>query len=179
VHIHASGGSALAIDDLRATSLRVDGSGALDAKLAGRVEKEEVTISGAGSYRAERLVASNATVSVSGIGNVIVHATGTLDASISGAGIIEYAGDPVVTEHVSGIGRVKRREPERASGLTTVAAPAQCSAVSGDAPWSLKNSGPPVSGSMSAWMPAMKRGADTRQSRSSASSIAATSCTVS
>src|SRR6185437_13069443 len=124
--------------------------------LAGRVDDEKVSISGAGSYRAERLFANDATVTVSGVGNVVLRAERTLRANISGAGVIEYAGDPVVTEHVSGIGRVKRREPERASGLTTVAAPAQCSAVSGDAPWSLKNSGPPVSGSMSAWMPAMK-----------------------
>lgn len=179
LRIDASGGSALAIDDLRATSLRVNGSGALDAKLAGRVDNEDVSISGAGSYRAEHLVATHATVSVSGVGNVIVHATSTLGASISGAGVVEYVGNPEVTEHVSGIGRVKRREPERASGVTTVAAPAQCSAASGDAPWSLKNSGPPVTGSMSAWTPGMTRGADTRQSRSSASSIAATSCTVS
>jgi hypothetical protein len=215
LRIGASGGSALAIDELRATSLRIHGSGALDAKLAGRVEKEEVSISGAGSYDAEKLVATDASVSVSGVGNVIVHATSTLGASISGAGVIEYVGNPTVTEHVSGIGRVKRREPERASGFTTVAAPArcsgasapaqcnggsapaqcsgaaagaqcigaaapaQCSGASADAPWSLKNSGPPVTGSMSAWTPAMKWGADTRQSRNSASSMAATSCTVS
>jgi hypothetical protein len=179
LRINASGGSALAIDDLRATSLRVDGSGALAAKLAGRVEKEDVSISGAGSYRAEHLVATDATVSVSGVGNVVVHATSTLGASISGAGVIEYVGNPAVTEHVSGIGRVKRRAPEQGSGLTTVAAPAQCSGASGDAPWSLKNSGPPVTGSTSPWTPAMKRGADTRQSRSSATSMAATSCTVS
>jgi hypothetical protein len=179
LRIDASGGSALSIDDLRATSLRVNGSGALDAKLAGRVEREDVSISGAGSYRAEHLVATDATVSVSGVGNVIVHATSTLGASISGAGVIEYAGNPAVTEHVSGIGRVKRRAPEQRSGLTTVAIHAQCSGVSADAPWSLKNSGPPVTGSMSAWTPGMQRGADTRQSRSSATSIAATSCTVS
>jgi hypothetical protein len=177
LRIRASGGSALAIDDLRATSLRVEGSGALDARLAGRVEKEDVSISGAGSYRAEHLVATDANVSVSGVGNVVVHAASTLRASISGAGVIEYVGNPTVTEHVSGIGRVKRREPERASGLTTAAA--QCSGDGGAMPWSLKNSGPPVTESISAWTPGMKRGAASRQSRSSASSIAPTSCTVS
>jgi hypothetical protein len=179
LRIDASGGSALSIDDLSAASLRVNGSGALDANLAGRVEQEDVSISGAGSYRAERLVATHATVSVSGIGNVIVHATDTLGASISGAGVIEYAGNPAVTEHVSGIGRVKRRAPEERSALTALAAPAQCNAAAGDVPWSLKNSGAPVTGSMSGWTPGIARGADTRQSRSSAASTAATSCTVS
>jgi hypothetical protein len=55
---------------------------------------------------------------VSGVGNVIVHADRTLRASISGAGVIEYAGNPTVTEHVSGIGRVKRREPQTTPNVT-------------------------------------------------------------
>lgn len=175
VRIGASGGSELSIDDLRATSLRVRGSGALDAKLAGRVETQDVSISGAGSYRAEKLVANDATVSVSGVGDVVVHATKTLNATISGAGVIEYVGDPVVTEHVSGIGRVKRRGPERASRVRT----AQCIGDSACAPGSLKNSGAAVRASISSWMPRITRTCDTRQSRSRTSSIAATSCTVS
>jgi hypothetical protein len=170
LRIAASGGASLAIDDLRATSLRVSGSGALDAKLAGRVQQQFVSISGAGSYQAERLVADDATVNVSGVGDVVVHAEKTLRANISGAGIIEYTGDPVVSEHVSGIGRVRRRGPEHAANVQT-------------AQWSeprfLKNSGPPVTGSMSSCTPGMIRTSATRQSRSSVSSIAATSCTVS
>jgi putative autotransporter adhesin-like protein len=110
VRIGASGGTTLAIDDLQAGSLRVDGSGALKADLAGRVDTEHVSISGAGSYRADRLRAKDATVSVSGVGNVVLHAEHKLRASISGAGLIEYVGDPEVTEHVSGIGRVRRRD---------------------------------------------------------------------
>jgi len=47
---------------------------------------------------------------VSGVGNVVVNAEQTLQASISGAGNIEYLGDPHVTEQISGIGRIKRRE---------------------------------------------------------------------
>jgi len=117
LRIGASGGSSLTIDDLRAQSLRVSGSGALEADLAGAVDDEEVSISGAGSYRAERLRATNAVVSVSGVANVVVHAERTLRASISGAGVIEYVGDPQVTEHVSGIGRVKRRESGVAPGM--------------------------------------------------------------
>jgi hypothetical protein len=108
--IGASGGAKLAIDDLRATSLRVDGSGALDARIAGRVERAEVLISGAGQVSAEGLRARDATVRVSGVGNVVVNAEQTLQASISGAGNIEYIGDPHVTEQISGIGRIKRRE---------------------------------------------------------------------
>jgi len=110
LRIGASGGSTLAIDDLQATTLTVDGSGALKAEIKGRVEEEHVSISGAGSFRAEGLRAS-------GVGKVAVHAEQTLRADISGAGLIEYAGNPQVTEHVSGIGRVKRIESTAMPGL--------------------------------------------------------------
>lgn len=115
--IHASGGATLTIDDLQATTLTVDGSGALKAIVRGRVDDEHVSISGAGSYDAEGLRAMHAAVSVSGVGKVLVHAEKTLHADISGAGLIEYAGDPKVTERVSGIGRVKRIDSTATPGM--------------------------------------------------------------
>jgi hypothetical protein len=123
LRIAASGGSELSIDELRAATLRVSGSGALKARLAGAVDEEHVSISGAGSYQAEDLRAADANVSVSGVGRVLVRAERTLRANISGAGVIEYVGDPAVTEHVSGVGRVKRRESSVAPGMRIPAAP--------------------------------------------------------
>ena len=117
LRIAASGGANLTIDDLQATTLRVDGSGALKADIAGRVEDEHVSISGAVDYRAERLRATNATVSVSGVANVVVHAERKLRASISGAGLIEYLGAPEVVENVSGMGRVRRRDSSAMPGM--------------------------------------------------------------
>ena len=76
--IDASGGSSLSIEGLEAKTLHVEGSGALQAEIAGRVEQEKVSISGAGSYRADRLRASDVKVSVSGVGNVLLHAGRTL-----------------------------------------------------------------------------------------------------
>jgi hypothetical protein len=157
LRIAASGGASLTIDDLRATTLRVDGSGALKAELAGRVDDEHVSISGAGSYHAER----------------------TLRASISGAGLIEYVGDPEVTERVSGVGRVRRHEsamPGMRIASAAVAS-AQCSGAAGRAVASLNSSGAPVSGSTSPWSPARNPTLSTRQSRSIAASIAITSWT--
>jgi hypothetical protein len=122
LRIAASGGSELSIDELRAATLRVSGSGALKARLAGAVDEEHVSISGAGSYQAEDLRAADANVSVSGVGRVLVRAERTLRANISGAGVIEYVGDPAVTEHVSGVGRVKRRESSAAPGMRIAAA---------------------------------------------------------
>jgi hypothetical protein len=44
----------------------------------------------------------------------VVNARKKLNASISGAGMVEYLGDPVVTQSISGAGRVKRRETAEA-----------------------------------------------------------------
>lgn len=175
LRIAASGGSALTIDELRANTLRVEGSGALKADLAGRVDDEHVSISGAGSYHAERLRATDATVSVSGVAKVIVHAERKLNASISGAGLIEYLGDPEVVEEISGIGRVKRRDSSATPGMRI--ARAQCSGEADDGPASLNSNGPPVAGSTSAWTPVRIRTSGTRQSRSNPTSIVATSPT--
>ena len=117
LRVGASGGASLTIDDLQATTLRVEGSGALKAELGGHVDEQLVSISGAGSYRAERLRATNATVSVSGVANVVVNVERRLRASISGAGLIEYLGDRKVVEEVSGIGRVKRRDSSAVPGV--------------------------------------------------------------
>jgi len=146
LRIAASGGANLTIDDLTATTLRVEGSGALSAELGGRVDDQHVSISGAGSYNAERLRATNATISVSGVGNVVVNAEKTLRASISGAGIIEYIGDPQVTEHVSGMGRVRRHD---SSAPRMRVAVAYCKRVDEGTSVSLNSNGPPVTGSMS------------------------------
>jgi len=107
--IAASGGSSVRIDDLQAKSLRIAGSGALKATLAGNVTEQNITISGAGDVRADRLVSQAATVTVSGAGSVVVNAQKRLRATISGAGNVEYYGDPQVTQRVSGVGGVKRR----------------------------------------------------------------------
>ena len=113
--IDGSGGTTIQIDDLRATTLSVEGSGALKAEFAGQVTDQSISISGAADYQAARLVSDNAAVEVSGAGKIVVNARKKLTASISGAGVVEYLGDPVVHESVSGVGRVKRRESAEAS----------------------------------------------------------------
>jgi hypothetical protein len=153
LRITATGGSKLDIDDLRAKAFMLRGSGALDAHVGGDVQTQTVAISGAGAYNAERLRTQDATVQVSGVGNVVVNVEQALDAEISGAGGIEYLGNPRVTQHVSGIGRIRRREGAPTSGVRVDAG--QCSEAS--SPRFLKKSGCPVAVSTSGWMPASTR----------------------
>lgn len=126
--LSASGGSAVHIDGLRTEMLRVSGSGALKAELAGQATEQRVSISGAVEYQADGLASERANVSVSGVGRVVVRVEKTLDASISGAGNVEYYGNPEVKERVSGLGRVKRRDgdPPAMRGVRTAAFPLAC-----------------------------------------------------
>lgn len=110
LRISASGATSLRIDALKVDSLRLTGSGAVKAELAGQATEQSISLSGAGSVRAPELRSESARVSVSGAGSVVVNAEKTLHVDLSGAGIVEYLGNPEVRQSVSGLGRIKRRE---------------------------------------------------------------------
>ena len=175
--IEASGAATVKVDALRAQSLRFAGSGAVKGEFAGSLADQSIAIAGAGDYRAAGLASQTAKIAVSGAGRAVVSVAKSLDAEISGAGSIEYIGDPVVHDRISGAGRISRRSA--GAGGVRVDEPRQwvvtvnaAGTVSG-----LNSSGPPVSASRSACTPATARMSATRQSRSSSTSIAATSTT--
>ena len=100
--------------DIRAEGIDTDvlaatvgGSG--DVRISGRTESQRVNVSGSGSYEAEGFESTEATVDVEGAGSAIVNARNALDATVGGAGSVEYVGDPTVEQDVSGAGRVRKR----------------------------------------------------------------------
>ncbi len=105
-----SGAAAVKVATLEARMLTVSGSGAFKADIAGRIDEQRISISGAGDYRAGELVSDRASVSVSGAGRVLVNVQKTLDVDLSGAAKVDYKGDPKVTQRVSGAGRIRRHE---------------------------------------------------------------------
>ena len=175
--IEASGAATVKVDALRAQSLRFAGSGAVKGEFAGSLADQSIAIAGAGDYRAAGLASQTAKIAVSGAGRAVVSVAKSLDAEISGAGSIEYIGDPVVHDRISGAGRISRRSA--GAGGVRVDEPRQWVVTVNDAGTvsGLNSSGPPVSASRSACTPATARMSATRQSRSSSTSIAATSTT--
>ena len=109
LRLDLSGACTLKLRDLQATSLRIDGSGAIKVTVAGKVARQKIDLSGAGSYHADRLVSDDAVVEVSGAGKAVVNATNSLAVDISGAGKVEYFGDPKLKQSISGIGKVTHR----------------------------------------------------------------------
>jgi Putative auto-transporter adhesin, head GIN domain len=111
LRLDLAGACSLKIRDLQATTLRLDGSGAIKAEVGGKVQRQRVDLSGAGSFQASKLASDEAVIEVSGAGKAVVNAANSLEVDISGAGAVEYLGDPKVKQSISGIGKVRRREP--------------------------------------------------------------------
>jgi Putative auto-transporter adhesin, head GIN domain len=166
LRVSASGATSIRIAGLETKELSVSGSGAMKIEFDGRATDQKVAISGAGDYRAGDLQSDDARVSVSGAGRVVVQVANTLNIGLSGAGSVEYYGNPKVTQQISGAGRVKRRDAG-----TSAPAIAQASASG------LNNSGIPVSAARSACTPGTRRMSVTRQSRSRSTSMDTTSST--
>ncbi len=91
--------------DARSLTVLLSGSGTVGAR--GKTQRLGVTISGAGEADLSQLVARHVKATVSGAGQIAVHATASLDASVPGTGEIVYAGNPAhVTRTVTGTGAI-------------------------------------------------------------------------
>jgi hypothetical protein len=105
-----SGSGVVTVEGVGAEQLtvRVPGSGLL--RVSGTAERLDVSLSGSGDVQLQDLVARDVVATLSGSGRLQVHATGSLDASLPGTGVIVYAGDPGnVTRNVTGTGAITKR----------------------------------------------------------------------
>lgn len=95
--------------DLEATSVDVDISGATMVYLEGSTDNFNIDMSGAGSLEAGYFETKDCSVSISGVGKVLVNVSGKLNANVSGLGKVEYVGEPEsVQGDVSGVGNVSK-----------------------------------------------------------------------
>lgn len=74
-----------------------------------------IDASGAASIRIDALQVDSLRFVGSGAGIVVVNAEKSLRVDLSGAGVVEYLGNPELEEHVSGLGRIKRRDSAEAA----------------------------------------------------------------
>lgn len=94
--------------DIEASQIKVDVSGSGSIDLKGTVKDANMKLSGTGDIYCYDLLAENAKVKVSGVGNAQVYASNKLEAKVSGVGNVRYKGNPAsVIKKVSGLGKVK------------------------------------------------------------------------
>jgi len=92
--------------DLDAYMLETIISGSGDLILGGVADNHTSEISGSGSMKAFDFQTQKASIRSSGSGNAEVSVSEELDVIISGSGSIFYRGDPVITQTITGSGRL-------------------------------------------------------------------------
>jgi hypothetical protein len=85
-------------------------SGAGDIQVSGTADEVKLILNGLGNFNAADLESNKATVELSGMGDATVRVQEELSATITGAGSIQYYGNPRVEQNVNGAGSVKPAE---------------------------------------------------------------------
>ncbi|HZC04202.1 MAG TPA: head GIN domain-containing protein [Ktedonobacterales bacterium] len=105
--IQLTGAGTIHASDIQATGFSVTISGAGDMTITGSAQSQTVKISGAGNYNGQAFQTASADVTITGAGNARINASETLNATVSGAGMVTYTGAPRVSQRITGIGSVK------------------------------------------------------------------------
>jgi hypothetical protein len=82
------------------------GAGSLDVR--GTAPRFVATISGVGKINARELAVRDAQVTVTGAGDAALRVSDSLRVRISGAGNVEYVGNPRVEREITGLGEVRQ-----------------------------------------------------------------------
>jgi Putative auto-transporter adhesin, head GIN domain len=108
--IFASGASDIVASGVKTEDFNIDTSGAGSIKVTGETKTLGIEMSGAGNVDTRDLRAENVIVNSSGAASADVYASGELRINASGAGNVNYYGDPKnVSEEVSGAASVSKK----------------------------------------------------------------------
>ena len=105
-----SGGAQIIVNGIQVNMLDSVLSGAGDIQVNGTADEIKLVLSGLGNFNAADLKSNKATIELSGMGDATVRVESDLSATVSGAGSVNYFGNPHVEKNVSGAGSVKSTE---------------------------------------------------------------------
>jgi hypothetical protein len=106
-----SGASRLDAHQLSGPKFYLETTGASNVTLDGAVDELVANMTGASDLRAEALQTKIAELSVTGAGDARVAVSDTLKVSITGAGKVEYIGNPPhIEREITGAGSIRKRE---------------------------------------------------------------------
>jgi Putative auto-transporter adhesin, head GIN domain len=105
--LEVAGPGDIELNDLQQPELTVKVAGAASIEGSGKVDRLNLDTSGAGSVDFANLKATDARVSIAGVGNAEVDVSGTLDATIAGAGNVSLKRKPArLNSSIAGIGSI-------------------------------------------------------------------------
>jgi len=116
-----SGASRLDAHQLSGAKFYLETRGASNVTLDGAVDELIANMTGASDLRAESLQTKSAQLSVTGAGDARVAVSDTLRVSITGAGKVEYIGNPPhIEREITGAGSIRPRGGNWSSGPTVL-----------------------------------------------------------
>ena len=104
--VELSGTGTVTVDGVTGDDFSTELAGDGTLVVAGTAERVTAVLAGDGTLDLHDLVATAGTAELQGTGTIRVHATATLDTTLSGTGTILYGGDPTVTTRNTGTGTV-------------------------------------------------------------------------
>jgi hypothetical protein len=107
--IMLSGTGEIAVTGIANDNLHAKLTGAGEVTFSGQTSNLAITLTGVGSVDARELVAKAVTVDMSGAGRIDVSPVISLHGTITGAGTVTYSGEPTITQKITGVGKLKRR----------------------------------------------------------------------
>lgn len=109
--LQLQGGNDVRLAGLRGGDTAIEAAGAANINADGQLDQLTVRMAGAGHADLGKLVVAEATVTVDGVGSVIVNARESLDATMNGVGAIFYSGSPKrVNTRMNGLGTIAQRD---------------------------------------------------------------------
>lgn len=106
-----TGAVKLTANQLSGARFAVESSGAARVTLDGTVDQLLADMSGASRLTASGLQTRTAEISTTGAGKAEVAVSEVLKVAITGAGKVEYSGNPATVEkHISGAGSIRRKD---------------------------------------------------------------------
>ncbi len=109
--LELEGGNDVRLTGLRGGDTTIKAAGAANINGDGQLDQLTVRLTGAGHADLSRLAVVDATVTVDGVGSVIVNAHESLDATMNGVGAIFYTGTPhKVNTRMNGLGTIAQRD---------------------------------------------------------------------
>lgn len=108
--VELAGSGDIEIKDVTLDSLELELTGSGTIKARGDVKELKVTLAGSGDVKTDQLVARKVTAEITGSGDILVQATQSLNATISGSGRLMYTGSPVdLKKSVTGSGSIEAK----------------------------------------------------------------------
>lgn len=109
--LELQGGNDVSVTGLHGGDTQIKAAGAANIVADGKLEKLKVRMTGAGHADLSKLAVLDASVTVDGVGSVIVNARDSLDATMNGVGAIFYSGTPQrVNTRMNGLGTIAQQD---------------------------------------------------------------------